>query len=91
MMENLIKQWPGGSHIFMNGDSIVPGYMPLISIGYNHRSQKILGFIDAEGSRITEPGVAYLYCYPDNYYNFSIRPVFSPYVIGGYFNSYNVI
>ena len=31
---NLMKDWPGGSYIFMKSNPIVPGYRPLLSMGH---------------------------------------------------------
>ena len=44
----------------------VPGNIPLMTILYNCRSQKVLGFISTKGDGSTEPGVPYLSRYPDD-------------------------
>ena len=45
MLEDLIKQWLVGSHLFMKGDPIVTGCRPLMAIGYRYIYQRLLGFI----------------------------------------------
>ena len=67
-----MKEWPGGSHIFMKSTPRVTGDRPLMAIGYKYRSQKVLGFIYMEGGGSTEPGVPYLYFCPANYSSVSI-------------------
>ena len=71
-LEKLMKECPGGSHIFMKSNPIFHGDIPLMEIGHKYISQKVLGFISAEGSRSTEPGVNYLFRYHDNYSYVSI-------------------
>ena len=58
---------------------------------YNYRHRKVIGFIDKEGDRSTEPGFPYLSQYPDNDSNVSIFPVLCPHAIGRYFSAWNAI
>ena len=62
-----MKQYPVGSRLEMNISSRVPGDKPIMAIIYKYRSQKVLGFIDEEGSGITKLDVTYFYCYPEIY------------------------
>ena len=84
--EKLIKDWTGGSYIFMKSTPIFPDEIPLLAIGYKYNSRKVLGFISTEGYGSNEPGDPYLYCFPDIYSNVSICPVVCPHLLGSYFN-----
>ena len=68
-----------------------PGERPLLAIGYNYNSSKVLGFIATEGAGSTEPGDPYLSCFPDIYSNVSVHPVVRPHLLGRYFNACNAI
>ena len=67
---------PLGSYLITKINPRVPGDRPLRAIGYNYISRKVLGFIATEGHGISEPGVPYLSCLPDNYDDVSISPLF---------------
>ena len=69
----------------------VLGDKPFMAIVSKCVSKKVLWFIAADGGIITEPGVTYLSCYPENYYIFSILPFFCPHMIFGYFSACNAI
>ena len=90
-LEKLMKYWPGRSYIIMKSTPRVPGYQPLMVIGYKNNSRKVLGFIATEGDGSTELGNPYLSRFPDMHYNVSIRPVVSPCLIDRYFNACNEI
>ena len=72
ILENLMKDWMGGSHLVMNITPIVPVNRPLMAIVCTYISQNVLWFISKEGAGRTVPGVPYLSLYPSNYYNVSI-------------------
>ena len=78
VLEKFTKECPGGSHIFMKSDPIVPGGRPLMSIGYKYNYRNVLGFIDTGGYGSTETDSPYLSRFPDNYSNVSICPVVLP-------------
>ena len=80
-----------GSQTFMMGLGRVPGNIPLTDIGYKYRSQKVIGFIYAEGVRSNKPGVPYLYCYPENYSNVYICTNFCLCMTARHFISFNSI
>ena len=84
-----MKYWPGGSYIVMNSNPIFPGGRPLMAIGYNYNSRKVLGSIATEGAGSTEPGDPYSSCFPDIYSNVDVRLVGSLHLIGRYFNDCN--
>ena len=90
-LEKLMKDCPEGSYLVMKSTPRVPGEIPLLYIGYNYNSRKVLGFIATEESGSTKPVDPYLYRFPDIYSNVSVRPVFCPHVIGGYSNACNAI
>ena len=71
-----MKEWPGGSHIFMKSTPRVIDDRPLMAIGYKYRSQKFLGFIATEGGVSNVPVVPYLSCCFYNYLNVSICLIF---------------
>ena len=77
-LEKLMKYWPVGPYLVMNSNTIVPGGLPLITIGYKYNSRKVIGFISTEGGGSTEPGDPYLSCFPEIYSNVFVRPVVSP-------------
>ena len=76
MLEKSTKESPEGSYPIMRISLRVPGDKPLIVIGYNYISQKVLGLIYIEGSRSTEPGVTYLSFYPENFLLFPFTLLF---------------
>ena len=59
-IEKLTKDWPGGSYLVLRSKPMVPGYRPLISIGYKYNMRKILYFIVTDNSGITQTGPPYL-------------------------------
>ena len=52
-----MKECLGGYHLVMKITPIVPGYIPLMAIGYRYRYQRVLEFIDMEGGISNKPGV----------------------------------
>ena len=44
-IENLTKDWHVGSFLVLMSKPMVPGYRPLISIGYKYNARKVLSFI----------------------------------------------
>ena len=44
--KNLTKDFPGGYYLLLEIKYTVPRYRPLISIGYNHNSQKVIYIIN---------------------------------------------
>ena len=69
MLEKSMNQWSVGFHLVKKSAPRVTVDRPRMAIGYNYIYQKVLGFIDMEGGRSTEPGVHYLSRYPENYSN----------------------
>ena len=53
-----------------------------MAIGYQYNSQKVIGFISAEGDDSTVPDYSYLSCFPDMFYDVSICPVVCPRILG---------
>ena len=47
-LENLMKDWPGGSYLVLKSTPRFPGERPLLAIGYKYNSRKFLGFIATE-------------------------------------------
>ena len=90
-LEKLLKEWPGGFYLFMNRSLIFPCNKSIMDIGYKYKSQKVLLFTAMKGSKNTEPGVTYLYRYPDKHYNNSIFSFLFTNIIGRYFSAYNTI
>ena len=60
---------------------MVPGYRPLISIGYKYNARKVLSFIVTYNTGITKTVISYLSKYPDQYTNVAIFPVACPLVM----------
>ena len=80
-IENLTKDWPGGSYLLLRSKPMVPGDRPLIAISYKYNAQKVLSFIVTYNTGITKTGIPYLSKYPDQFTNDDIRPVACPVVI----------
>ena len=49
-LEKSIKEWLGWSYFVMKGAQIVPGYIPLVEVGYSYNSWKFLVFIATKES-----------------------------------------
>ena len=60
---------------------MVPGYIPMIAVGYKYNAQKSLSFIVTDNAGITQTGITYLYKYPDQFTNVSICLVDHPLVM----------
>ena len=73
----------------MKSDPRVTFDIPLMSIGYKCRYQKVLEFIATDGGGSTETGVSYLSCYPENISNVSICSVFFPCLFDRYSSDFN--
>ena len=64
---------------------MVPGYSPLIAIGYKYNVRKVISFIVTYNAGSTKTGIPYLSKYPDQFTNVSIRPVARPLVMSKQF------
>ena len=80
-IENLTKDWPGGYYLVLISKPMVPGYRPLIAIGYKYNARKVLYFIVTENSGSTKTDIQYLSKYPDQFTNVTICPVARPLVM----------
>ena len=47
-IKNSTKDWSGDSYLVLKRKSVVPGYRPLISIGYKYNMCKVIYFITTE-------------------------------------------
>ena len=77
-IEKLTKDWPGGSYLVLRSKPMVPGYKPLISIGYKYNARKVLPFIFTDNTWSTKTGIPYLSKYPDQFTNVYILLVAHP-------------
>ena len=80
-IENLTKDWPGGSYLVLRSKPMVPGGRPLIDMGYKYNTRKVLTFIVTDNAGSTNTGIPYLSKYPDQFTNVSICPVARPLVM----------
>ena len=80
-IEKLAKDWPGGSYLVLRSKPMVTRYRPLIAIGYRYNVRKVLSFIVTDKSGSTNTGIPYLFKYPNQFNNISIRPVVCPLVM----------
>ena len=80
-IENITKDWPGGSYLVLRINPMVPRDKPLISIGCKYNTRKVLSFIDIENTGITKTGIPYLSKYPDQFTNVTICPVACPLIM----------
>ena len=55
----------------LKGKPIVPGDRPIIAIGYNYNTWKVLYFIVTGDAGTTKAGITYLYKYPNPFSNVS--------------------
>ena len=44
-IEQLTKDWPGGSYLVLSSKTMIPRDRPLIAIGYKYNVRKVLSFI----------------------------------------------
>ena len=51
---------------------MVPGYRPLIVIGYKYNARKVIYFIVTYNAGNTKTGIPYLYKYPEKFTNVAI-------------------
>ena len=65
-MKKLKNYWPGGYYLMLKGKSAVPGYMPLITIGYKYNVRKVLYFISTKDKGTTKASIIYLWKYPES-------------------------
>ena len=70
-----MKEWSGGSYLFMKITLRVTGDIKIMAIRYKQNSWKVLVSIYNQGDGRTEPGDTYLSHFPENYYHVSIQPV----------------
>ena len=80
-IENLTKDWTGGSYLVLRIKPMVPGDRPLIAIGYKYNAQKVLYFIVTDNAGSTLASLPYLSKYPEQFTNVAIRPVALPLVV----------
>ena len=72
VLEKLMKEGSGGSHMFISSTTRDPDDRPLMAIGYKYIYQKVLGFIFKEGAGSIVTCVPYLSFYLEDYSNVSI-------------------
>ena len=71
-LEQLMRDWNGGSYLVMKTTPIVPIGRLLMDIGLKYNSSRVLKCIATWGAGITEPGDPYLISLPDIYSNVSV-------------------
>ena len=91
IINNLTKDWSGGSYLRLNKNSKVSGYRPLISIGYKYNACRVLYFITTADAGSTNSDIPYLSMYPEPFSNFSIFPVAHPLSMSKLFVSVNEV
>ena len=74
-LEELMKDWLGGSYLVLKSTPRFPGESTLLPIGYKYKYRKVLGFISTEGAGSTEPGDPYLSRFPDIILMFLFAPL----------------
>ena len=80
-IDNLTKDWTGGSYLVLRIKPIVPGDRPIIAVRYEYNAQNVISFIVTDNAGITKIGIPYLSNYPDQFTNVAIRPVTRPLVM----------
>ena len=80
-IEKLTKYCPGGSYLVLSRNPMVPGYRPIIAIGYKYNVPNILYLVVTDNAGSTKTGIPYLSKYPDHFTHVAVRPVARPPVI----------
>ena len=88
-IENLTKDWPGGSYLVLMSKPMVPWGRPLIVIGYKYNAREFLSFIVTDNAGRTKAGLPYLSKYPDQFTNVAIRSVARLLVVSKFFGAVN--
>lgn len=88
-LEKQLKDWPGGTHLVLEGNS--PNGNALLAIGYKYNASKVLSFIATKNAGTTKPGIPYRARFVDDFQNLLSRPVERPTVISNYFQKSNGI
>ena len=68
-LENVMKDWRGGSYLVMKSNTRVPDSRPVLAIGYTYNYRKVLGLISIEMVGSTKPFDPYLSSFSDIYFN----------------------
>ena len=55
--KNIPKYFPGGYYLVLRSKPMVPGYRPLIAIGYKYNARKVLYCIVTDSAGITQAGL----------------------------------
>ena len=77
-INNMKKDWTGGSRLLLKILYMIPEDRPLVAIGYRYDTQKFLSFINAEYEGSTKAGITYLSNHPYLFANVAILPVNPP-------------
>jgi hypothetical protein len=88
-IENIMKDWPGGTYIVFEGRTLAGN--ELAAIGYKYNSRKCLAFIMTKTAGSTVPGVPYHAHFADVHNNLTSRAVARPEIVSEYFWQSNVI
>lgn len=88
-IENLMKDFPGGTHLVF--ECLSPSKVSLVAIGYKYNSRNVLSFIATKNAGSTRPAAdtPYLASFPDEFNNVKKRAVERPQVISIYFQCSN--
>ena len=89
--EQLKKYWTGGSYLILKIKPMVPRFRSIIDIGCKYNVRKVLSFLVTDNTGITQAVLAYLYKYPDQFYNVSIFSVARPLFMYNYFGPVNEV
>ena len=69
-IENLTRDWTGGSYLVLSLKTMVPRFRPQISLGCKYNTRKILSFVVTNNTGSTQAGPPYY-----QFSNVAIRPV----------------
>ena len=84
-ISKLTRDWTGGYHLVLSINHMVPRGRLIIAIGYKYNVHKLLSLIITDNTGITQLGLPYLSKYPEQFINFSIRPVARPLLMFKFF------
>ena len=88
-IEKIMKEWPSGTHLVMEGTS--PNDNKLLTIGYKYNKRKVLTFVATKNAGSTLVGEPYRARFIGDDNNIQFRSVDRPQIISAYFKTSNAV
>ena len=90
-IENITKDWPGGSYLVLRIKPMVSGGRPLIAVSQKYNVWKVLYFIVTDHTGRTKAGLPCLSNYYGQFYNPAMCHFYRPLVMYKFFGSVNEV